>query len=172
MLGSSHANTMRRALATVGRRGGHQVAAAGIGGARLGSARDRQRLAQIAEESRAEAVLLILGGNDLCERDVDLRELAGQLIELGEAVRGAGARAVYFFPVLPRRVVRRVPPELYETRRAAANRIWASRFRGPPVTFINMPAGADMIGRDGVHLSGKGQRVVLGVVENILRREA
>ena len=56
--------------------------AAGISGGRLGSAKHRDRLVQTAADSRATVVLLLLGGNDLCDRDVDVPELSGHLVKL------------------------------------------------------------------------------------------
>ena len=104
--GSSHASTVRRALDDVRRRGGggvfRGVAAVGFGGAHLGSARDHHRIVSAAGQHRASVVLLLLGGNDLCGPDFDLRELARRPIELGRALRAVGVVSVYFFPILPR----------------------------------------------------------------------
>ena len=160
---------MRSAL---GARGRQNVSAMGISGGRLGSEEHRRRLVQAADQRGASVVLLMIGGNDLCCRDVDMPVLAELLVRLEKDLRTVGVGELFFFPVLPRRRVTGVSAQLFEERRSFLNRVWATRFRGPPVTFCNHPTSMEMIGQDGVHMSRRGRQVVMRVVDNILRKEA
>ncbi|KAF0309100.1 hypothetical protein FJT64_019742 [Amphibalanus amphitrite] len=166
ILGSSHGKHMARALAAAG--APDTVRAFGIPGGRLGCPEHRRRLLRAAADNRPMDVLLVIGGNDLCQRDLDVPQLSRDLIALGQGLRAAGAVEVFVYPVLPRTRVRGVCPATYEQRRRFLNRVWASRFRSPPITLIDAPADVAMLGRDGVHLSPSGQRAVMDVARHLL----
>ena len=172
VLGSSHARTIRRTISRSGEREpqSERIAADGISGGRLSAESHRRWWVPAARAYKPRTVLLLVGGNDLCQPDVDFPELARQLIKLGRELRAVGVGDIYFFPVLPRLRTRGVSAQLYERRQAALNRIWATRFRGPPITFVNQPVGSDMIGADGVHLSEKGVTTVMHTIKQIQRR--
>ncbi|KAF0311576.1 hypothetical protein FJT64_017607 [Amphibalanus amphitrite] len=52
---------------------------------------------------------------------------------------------VFIYPLLPRTKVRGVRPETYDQRRCFVNRLWASRFRAPPVTLLDAPVNVNML---------------------------
>ena len=114
-------------------------------------------------------VVLIIGGNDLAARDLDLPQLSSDLHLLGLGLVALGVNRVWVLPILPRSKTRRgdVSPERYEQRRRAVNRIWATRFRRSPVTMVNGDYPAGMLGRDGVHLSVQGERVIMDMIRGI-----
>ena len=168
ILGSSHATSIRRELERRGWPAGRtpgEISAVGISGGRLECEAHRKRWVQTAATQRATTVLLLLGGNDLCQRDCDLPELARVLVGFGQELRAAGVVDIYMFPVLPCIKPRGVRHKTYRLRQEALNRIWASRFRRPPIIFVNWPVGAEMLGGDGVHLSPRGREVVMRVVK-------
>ena len=119
----------------------------GISGGRRSCDAHRKRWVRAADTRRAKTVLLIFGGNDLCDPEFDLPELSRVLIGFGEELRAAGVVLyVFLFPVLPRVRPRGVRRQTYRQRQEAVNRSWALRFRLPPIVFINWPVGEEMIG--------------------------
>ena len=87
LLGSSHARTIVRWLTASGAHRG--LSTAGVPGAGFGSAAHRRRLEGLAARHSPATVLLVLGGNDLCGRDFDLRELGRDLVQRGrDLLRG------------------------------------------------------------------------------------
>ena len=143
--------------------------ATGIPGGRLSSEGHRRRLLLMARARHPSQVVLIIGRNDLCGRDFDLPRLSEDLKLLGLGLEALGVGRVWILPILPRERTRvgDVSPERYEQRRVATNRIWATRFRRPPVTMVNMDYPMGTVGRDGVHMSMRGERVVLEVLSAI-----
>ena len=171
ILGSSHGNHLQRELdlrRRQGRRFG-EVSAAGIPGGRLTCDAHRKRWVRAAESRQAKTVLLVFGGNDMCLPDLDLPQLSRMLICFAEELKAVGVVNIYVFPILPRVRPRGVRRETYTKRQQAVNRNWASRFRRPPVVFLNRPVGEQMIGGDGVHLSRAGRGLVLRAVTEIQR---
>ena len=142
----------------------------GISGGRLGCDAHRKRWVRAAETRRAKTVLLVFGGDDLCQPDFDLPELSRVLISFGQELRAAGVADILLFPVLPRVRPRGVHRQTYRQRQEAVNRSWASRFWRPPIIFVNWPVGEEMIGGDGVHLSRRGRGMVLQIMTQIQRR--
>ena len=141
----------------------------GIPGGRLSCNAHRKRWVRAAESRQAKTVLLLFGGNDLCQPDLDLPQLSRMLIGFAEELRAAGVVNIFVFPILPRVRPHGVRRETYRKRQQAVNRNWASRFRRPPVVFLNWPVGEPMIGDDGVHLSRAGRGLVLRAVTQIQR---
>ena len=91
-----------------------RIAADRISGSRLSAEAHRRWWVRAAKAYKPRTVFLLVGGNDLCQADVDFPELARQLINLGRELRAVGVGDVYFFPVLPRLMTRRVSAQLYE----------------------------------------------------------
>ena len=168
ILGDSFAARLARSL----RSGGSElpgVASFGIPGGRLSSSRHRMRLLAAAEAQRPRCVVLVIGGNDLCPRDFDLRRLADDVYSLGMGLEALGVTRVWLLPIPPRIRTRvgDVSVARYEERRRAANIVLATRFRWPPVTIINMEYPSGSLGHDGVHLSRRGEEFVLAVVARL-----
>ena len=138
----------------------------GIPGGRLTCDAHRKRWVRAAETRRAKTVALIFGGNDLCAQDFDLPQLSTALVGFAEQLRAAGVSKIYIFPILPRLRPRGVRRETYQQRQEAVNHVWASRFRRPPIVFIDWPVGEQMIGADGVHLSRRGRSMVLQAISS------
>ena len=168
ILGSSHARRLGRNLQERGREES-LISAAGIPGGRLMSERHRIWLLTMAKARRPKTVVLMLGGNDLSARDFDLPSLSTHLSILGLGLLALGVENVWVLPILPRSTTRPVDvsPQRYEQRRLATNRIWSTRFRRAPVTMINAEYPPGTIGRDGVHLSARGEEAVLEIVRGI-----
>ena len=169
ILGSSHAARLRRRL----RERGSEfpgISAAGIPGGRLLNQRHHRRLLTEAKVQRPEQVLLVIGGNDLCGRDLDFPFLSESLTALGLGLLALGVRRVWALPILPRMVARPgdVSAPRFEQRRLAVNRIWATRFRRPPVTLVGVDIPRDILGRDGVHMSARGEVVMLQIAQDLL----
>ena len=100
------------------------------------------------EVTNADKVVAIIRGNDLTGRDMDLPQLPRKIHLLGLGLTALGVRRIWLFPILPRLRTRRgdVAPERYEERRQAANRVWETRFRAPPVTMLNVNLPRDLVG--------------------------
>ena len=165
ILGSSQAMRLKQRLREEGL--GHPgISAAGIPGGRVTSGRHRRLLLSMARARRPERVVLLIGGNDISDRDFDLPHLSDSLYTLGLGLLALGVGRVWLLPIVPRLRTRRgdVAPERYEQRRQAANRIMASRFRGPPLTMVNAEFTPGHLGPDGVHLSRAGGGYALSLV--------
>ena len=169
ILGSSHAARLRRRLRE---RGGEfpGISAAGIPGGRLLNQRHHRQLLTEARVQRPERVLLIIGGNDLCGRDLDFPLISDSLTALGLELLALGVQQVWALPILPRSVARPgdVSAPRFEQRRLAVNRIWAARFRRPPVTLLGVDIPRNMLGRDGIHMSARGEVMILQIAQNLL----
>ena len=141
----------------------------GIPGGRLSSSRHRTRLLAAAREQRPSCVVLVIGGNDLCLRDFDLRRLADDYIALGLGLEALGVTRIWVLPIPPRIRTRAVDvgAARFEQRRRAANRVLATRFRRPPITMLNTEYPDGSLGPDGVHFSRRGERFMLGLVAQI-----
>ena len=169
VIGSSHAARLRRQLRGSLGHGLAHVGAEGIPGGLLSSETHRVRLLRMVEAYRPQEVLLILGGNDLAARDMDIPELTGDLQLLGLGMEALGVTRLWVLPVLPRTSTRPgdVSPTRFEERRRALNRIWGTRFRRAPIACLNVAYPEGMVGRDGVHLSERGWRVLIEIIRGI-----
>lgn len=169
VLGSSHAAQLRGRLRAGRGRDLAHVRADGIPGGRLSSDRHRIRLLRVAAAVRPHQVLLIMGGNDVAARDFDIPELSRALQLMGLGLEALGVSRIWVLPLLPRESTRPgdVSATRYEERRRALHRIWTTRFRRAPITCLNLEFPGGMLGRDGVHLSGKGWEVVMDIIRSI-----
>ena len=168
IIGSSHARRLGRSLEESGRVA-LGIAGDGIPGGRVQNPRHTRQLLAIVKAHRPRQVVLLMGGNDLAQRDLDVPSLAQELHILGLGCMALGVENVWLLPILPRTYTRsgNVSPARYEQRRLAVNRILATRFRRPPVTMVNIVYPRWVLGRDGVHMSARGEAMVLEVVRGI-----
>ena len=161
VIGDSFAQRLTSKLTT-----SDNVTAKGRPGATLASDSFRRWAIACAYEAQPEAVMLIIGGNDVASRDFQFRTFLSLIEELIAGIAAAGVPRIIIMPIPPRTSSRPqdVAVRQHHLRRKRLNLTLRGRFRSNAVRCPTTKYPASFVGTDGLHPSATGWRWLLSVV--------